>query len=52
MGKLYAKYPDDVDAGAFYALSLLAAKSPTDMTQVQDREGDGGVEAAVCEGSG
>ncbi|HEV2464910.1 MAG TPA: hypothetical protein VGT04_13980 [Acidobacteriaceae bacterium] len=30
MGKLYEKYPDDVDAGAFYALSLLAAKSPKD----------------------
>ena len=38
MGKLYAKYPEDVDAGAFYALSLLAAKSPTDMTQVQDEK--------------
>ena len=24
MGALYRKYPDDVDAGAFYALSLLA----------------------------
>jgi tetratricopeptide (TPR) repeat protein len=30
MGKLYAQYPDDVDAGAFYALSLLAAESPDD----------------------
>jgi tetratricopeptide (TPR) repeat protein len=30
MGKLYAAHPDDVDAGAFYALSLLAAKAPTD----------------------
>jgi len=29
-GKLYAKYPDDVDAGAFYALSLLAAEDPDD----------------------
>ena len=38
MGKLYAKYPDDVDAGAFYALSLLAAKRPDDMTQAQDRK--------------
>jgi hypothetical protein len=25
MGKLYSQYPDDIDAGAFYALSLLAA---------------------------
>ena len=30
MGKLYAQYPDDVDAGAFYALSLLAAEPPND----------------------
>ena len=30
MGKLYAAHPDDVDAGAFYALSLLAAKMPAD----------------------
>lgn len=30
LGRLYKKYPDDVDAGAFYALSLLAAKSPKD----------------------
>jgi predicted Zn-dependent protease len=35
MGKLYEKYPDDVDAGAFYALSLLAARTPhnTDLDQ-------------------
>jgi hypothetical protein len=25
MGRLYQKYPDDLEAGAFYALSLLAA---------------------------
>jgi hypothetical protein len=30
MGRLYAQYPDDVDAGAFYALSLLAAAPPDD----------------------
>ena len=30
MGALYAKYPDDVDAGAFYALSLLASEGPKD----------------------
>jgi len=30
LGKLYAQYPDDVDAGAFYALSLLAARQPGD----------------------
>jgi tetratricopeptide (TPR) repeat protein len=30
MGALYRSYPDDVDAGAFYALSLLAAEAPDD----------------------
>ncbi len=30
MGKLYAQHPDDVDAGAFYALALLAAETPDD----------------------
>jgi tetratricopeptide (TPR) repeat protein len=30
MGALYKKYPGDVDAGAFYALSLLAAEAPND----------------------
>jgi tetratricopeptide (TPR) repeat protein len=30
MGKLYAKYPDDLEAGTFYALSLLGSASPTD----------------------
>jgi hypothetical protein len=38
MGKLYAKYPDDVDAGAFYALSLLADESPTDTTLAQQHK--------------
>src|ERR1700679_772911 len=28
MGTLYAHYPKDVDAGTFYALSLLAAEAP------------------------
>jgi tetratricopeptide (TPR) repeat protein len=32
MGKLYADNPQDVDAGAFYALALLAAASPNDTT--------------------
>jgi tetratricopeptide (TPR) repeat protein len=32
MGKLYATYPNDVDAGAFYALSLLAATNTDDTT--------------------
>jgi tetratricopeptide (TPR) repeat protein len=30
MQKLYAANPQDTDAGAFYALSVLAAESPTD----------------------
>lgn len=30
MGALYRRYPNDVDAGAFYALSLLAAQDPND----------------------
>jgi len=32
MGKLAARYPDDVDAGAFYALALLATSPPGDTT--------------------
>ena len=38
MGRLYAAHPDDVDAGAFYALSLLAAESPTDTSLQQERK--------------
>lgn len=38
MGKLYQKYPEDVDAGAFYALSLLAAEAPTDTSLMQERK--------------
>jgi tetratricopeptide (TPR) repeat protein len=30
MGKLYAAYPQDTDAGAFYALALLASVAPND----------------------
>jgi tetratricopeptide (TPR) repeat protein len=30
MAKLYQDYPGDTDAGAFYALSLLAAQAPND----------------------
>ena len=30
MGRLYTHNPNDVDAGAFYALSLLAAEAPDD----------------------
>jgi hypothetical protein len=38
MGKLYASYPDDVDAGAFYALSLLAAETPGDTSLTQQHK--------------
>ena len=38
MGKLYSQYPDDVDAGAFYALSLLAAAPPGDTTLTANRK--------------
>ena len=32
MGRLYAHYPDDVEAGAFDALSLIASEPPHDHT--------------------
>jgi tetratricopeptide (TPR) repeat protein len=38
MGKLYEAHPQDVDAGAFYALSLLAAESPSDTSLGQERK--------------
>jgi tetratricopeptide (TPR) repeat protein len=38
MAKLYAHYPHDIDAGAFYALSLLAAESPNDTTLTQEHK--------------
>jgi tetratricopeptide (TPR) repeat protein len=38
MGKLYAQFPGDVDAGAFYALSLLAAETPGDTSLAQERK--------------
>jgi tetratricopeptide (TPR) repeat protein len=38
MGKLYAEYPEDVDAGAFYALSLLAATAPDDTSLTANRK--------------
>jgi tetratricopeptide (TPR) repeat protein len=37
MGTLYAHYPKDVDAGTFYALSLLAAEAPDDASLTQER---------------
>jgi tetratricopeptide (TPR) repeat protein len=38
MGALYARYPGDVDAGTFYALSLLAATGPDDTSLTQNRK--------------
>jgi len=38
MAKLYAKYPEDVNAGAFYALSLLAARRPDDTSLARNRK--------------
>ena len=38
MGRLYRNYPDDVDAGAFYALSLLAAEAPNDTSLTQEHK--------------
>jgi len=38
MGILYGHYPHDTDAGAFYALSLLAAESPDDTSLTQERK--------------
>jgi tetratricopeptide (TPR) repeat protein len=38
MGVLYGRYPQDVDAGAFYALALLAAESPDDTSLKQERK--------------
>jgi tetratricopeptide (TPR) repeat protein len=38
MAKLYSHYPDDIGAGAFYALSLLGAESPTDTSLANERK--------------
>ncbi|HEX4006532.1 MAG TPA: hypothetical protein VHX60_10185 [Acidobacteriaceae bacterium] len=38
MGQLYGDYPDDVNAGAFYALSLLAAEDPQDTSLTQEHK--------------
>ena len=36
MAEIYRRYPQDVDAGAFYALSLLAAEAPDDTSLGQE----------------
>lgn len=38
MGRLYAHNPSDVDAGAFYALSLLAEVAPDDTSLAQEHK--------------
>jgi tetratricopeptide (TPR) repeat protein len=38
MGQLYQKYPKDLEAGAFYALSLLAAEPPGDSTHAASKK--------------
>jgi tetratricopeptide (TPR) repeat protein len=38
MGKLYQKYPTDIEAGAFYGLSLLAAEPPDDASLMTRKE--------------
>jgi tetratricopeptide (TPR) repeat protein len=38
MAKLYAHYPNDIDAGAFYALALLAAEAPDDTSLMQEHK--------------
>lgn len=38
MRKLYHKYPEDLEAGAFYGLSLLASDSPDDTSHAANKE--------------
>jgi tetratricopeptide (TPR) repeat protein len=38
MGKLYQQYPADLEAGAFYALSLLASERPDDTTLASEKK--------------
>jgi tetratricopeptide (TPR) repeat protein len=38
MSDIYHHYPNDVDAGAFYALSLLAAEKPDDTSLAQEHK--------------
>jgi tetratricopeptide (TPR) repeat protein len=38
MAKLYQAYPRDTDAGAFYALALLAASAPNDTSLTQEHK--------------
>ncbi|MGA3090401.1 MAG: hypothetical protein ABSD75_17450 [Terriglobales bacterium] len=38
MGKLYQQYPTDLEAGAFYALSLLASAPPDDLSHTAEKK--------------
>ncbi len=38
MGKLYRQYPTDLEAGAFYALSLLASAPPDDTSLAAEKK--------------
>jgi tetratricopeptide (TPR) repeat protein len=38
MAKLYQQYPKDMEAGAFYALSLLAANPPDDTSHTAEKK--------------
>ena len=38
MGQLYRQYPKDLEAGAFYALSLLAAEPPGDTSHAANKK--------------
>ena len=38
MAEIHRRFPDDVDAGTFYALSLLAAEKPDDTSLVPEHE--------------
>jgi tetratricopeptide (TPR) repeat protein len=45
MGTLYQHYPEDVDAGAFSALALLAAINPDDTSLTQEHKAMGVLDA-------
>lgn len=38
LNEIYDRYPNDTDAGAFYALSLLAAKAPSDTSLIPEHK--------------
>jgi tetratricopeptide (TPR) repeat protein len=41
MAQLYQRYPEDLEAGAFYALSLLASASPDDTSHAANKKAVG-----------